>query len=115
VPWTSEPGWCGPRFLTEAGSIALQGTVIGASLGLMTAWPVCSGAPRPLAASLAATAWPAARAAPIRPPSRCGSPSNRPTYPARFPVATPPVLNHAALPCEPWRTRRSRLASSARW
>lgn len=75
-------------FLTEAGIIALQGTVIGASLGLVTARQVFQSSDAfgtmtadftvpwvgltviallPLMASLAATAWPAARAAAIRP------------------------------------------------
>jgi putative ABC transport system permease protein len=75
-------------FLTEAGIIALQGTAIGASLGLVTARQVFQSSDAfgtttaaftvpwvgltviallPIVASLAATAWPAARAAAIRP------------------------------------------------
>ncbi len=75
-------------FLSEAGLIALQGTAIGAALGLVTARQVLTSSDvfgsaatsfsvpwvgltvivvLPLAASLAATAWPAARAAAIRP------------------------------------------------
>jgi putative ABC transport system permease protein len=74
--------------LSEAGLIAVQGTVIGALLGLATTRQILTGSESfgdagmpfvvpwgglllilalPLAASLAATAWPAARAAAIRP------------------------------------------------
>jgi putative ABC transport system permease protein len=75
-------------FLTEAGLIALQGTSIGVVLGLVTVRQVLTSAAAfgdgalgfvvpwqglvvialiPILASLAATAWPAARAAAIRP------------------------------------------------
>ena len=75
-------------FLAEAGLIALQGTAIGAVLGLVTARQALRSsdafgettmiftmpwaglaviATLPLLAALAATAWPAARAAAIRP------------------------------------------------
>ncbi len=75
-------------FLSEAGIIALQGTAIGAVLGLVTARQVLQSSDAfgtmsasftvpwaglvviallPFVASLAATAWPAARAAAIRP------------------------------------------------
>lgn len=75
-------------FLSEAGVIAVQGTVIGSVLGLVTARQVFQSsdafgtmsaaftipwaglaviASLPVVASLAATAWPAARAAAIRP------------------------------------------------
>ncbi len=75
-------------FLSEAGVIATQGTVIGATLGLITARQVFASTDvfgeamtgfvipwaglavivfLPLAASLLATAWPAGRAAAIRP------------------------------------------------
>jgi putative ABC transport system permease protein len=75
-------------FLSEAGVIATQGTVIGAVLGLITARQVFTSSDAfgavvasftipwaglavivvvPLLAALAATAWPAARAAAIRP------------------------------------------------
>jgi putative ABC transport system permease protein len=74
--------------LSEAGLIAVQGTVIGALLGLVTTRQLLAGSESfgdagvpfvvpwgglliilalPLAASLAATAWPASRAAAIRP------------------------------------------------
>ena len=74
--------------LSEAGLIAVQGTVIGATLGLITARQILTGSDSfgdvplpfivpwvglililalPLAAALAATAWPASRAAAIRP------------------------------------------------
>jgi putative ABC transport system permease protein len=74
--------------LSEAGLIAVQGTVIGAALGLITTRQLLLGSDSfgdagmpfivpwgglililalPLAASLAATAWPASRAAAIRP------------------------------------------------
>jgi putative ABC transport system permease protein len=74
--------------LSEAGLVAVQGTVIGALLGLVTTRQLLSGSESfgdagmpfvvpwgglllilalPLAASLAATAWPASRAAAIRP------------------------------------------------
>ncbi|MEX0658842.1 MAG: FtsX-like permease family protein [Egibacteraceae bacterium] len=74
--------------LSEAGLIAVQGTVIGALLGLVTTRQLLTGSESfgdvgvpfvvpwgglliilvlPLAASLAATAWPASRAAAIRP------------------------------------------------
>ena len=74
--------------LSEAGLIALQGTLIGAVLGLITTRQILTGSDSfgdvgmpfvvpwaglilvlvlPLVASLAATAWPAARAAAIRP------------------------------------------------
>lgn len=74
--------------LSEAGLIAVQGTLIGAALGLVTARQLLVGSDSfgdgglpfvlpwgglvvilalPLAASLAATAWPASRAAAIRP------------------------------------------------
>jgi putative ABC transport system permease protein len=75
-------------FLSEAGVIALQGTIIGSVLGLVTARQVFQSSDAfgtmsaaftipwtglvviallPIVASLAATAWPAARAAAIRP------------------------------------------------
>lgn len=73
--------------LSEAGLIAVQGTVIGAALGLVTTRQIMGASDAfgegavftvpwvglllilalPLAASLAATAWPASRAAAIRP------------------------------------------------
>jgi putative ABC transport system permease protein len=74
--------------LSEAGLIAVQGTVIGAVLGLLTTRTLLSGSDSfgdvpppfvvpwvgllvilglPLVASLAATAWPASRAAAIKP------------------------------------------------
>lgn len=73
--------------LSEAGLIAVQGTVIGALLGLVTTRQILSSSDAfggqvpfavpwagllvilslPLAASLAATAWPASRAAAVRP------------------------------------------------
>lgn len=74
--------------LSEAGLIAVQGTVIGAALGLITTRQILLGSDSfgdggipfivpwaglvlvltlPLLASLAATAWPAARAAAIHP------------------------------------------------
>lgn len=73
--------------LSEAGLIAVQGTVIGAVLGLVTTRQLLSGSDSfgavpppfvvpwvgllvillPLVASLAATAWPASRAAAIKP------------------------------------------------
>jgi putative ABC transport system permease protein len=74
--------------LYEAGLIAVQGTVIGAALGLVTTHQLLTGSQSfgegqlpfvvpwtalivilalPLAASLAATAWPASRAAALRP------------------------------------------------
>jgi putative ABC transport system permease protein len=74
--------------LSEAGLVAVQGTVIGAVLGLVTTRQILAGSESfgdagmpfvvpwaglliilllPMAASLAATAWPASRAAAIRP------------------------------------------------
>jgi putative ABC transport system permease protein len=74
--------------LSEAGLIAIQGTVIGAMLGLITTRQLLRGSDSfgdvpipfivpwvglaiilalPLVASLAVTAWPASRAARIRP------------------------------------------------
>ncbi|HUG85186.1 MAG TPA: FtsX-like permease family protein, partial [Euzebya sp.] len=74
--------------LSEAGLIAVQGTVIGAALGLVTTRQILTGSDSfgdggmpfivpwagllliltlPLIAALAATAWPASRAAAIRP------------------------------------------------
>ncbi|HUG83711.1 MAG TPA: FtsX-like permease family protein, partial [Euzebya sp.] len=72
--------------LSEAGLIAVQGTVIGAVLGLVTTRQLLAGSfgdvpppfvlpwvgllvilSLPLLASLAATAWPASRAAAIKP------------------------------------------------
>jgi putative ABC transport system permease protein len=74
--------------LSESGLIAVQGTVIGAVLGLLTTRQLLSGSDSfgdvpppfvvpwvgllvilglPLVASLAATAWPASRAAAIKP------------------------------------------------
>jgi putative ABC transport system permease protein len=74
--------------LFEAGLIAVQGTLIGAALGLITTRQILAGSDSfgdvsmpfivpwaglalilalPLAASLAATAWPATRAAAIPP------------------------------------------------